>query len=42
MRARNGKIVAQSEGYQRKGDCLKTISAVKWDASAANVNLVEK
>ena len=25
IRARNGKIIAQSEGYRRKSSCLRTI-----------------
>ncbi len=33
--ARNGKIIAQSEGYKRKQACLKTVTRIKtfaWNA----------
>lgn len=35
--ARNGKIIAQSEGYKRKCDCLKTIRSIQANAGQAKV-----
>lgn len=34
LRARNGRIVLQSEGYKRKGGCLKAIKDIKASATA--------
>jgi len=32
LRARNGEIICQSEGYHRKAGCMKGIRAVRWCA----------
>lgn len=29
IKATNGQIIAQSEGYKNKGDCLKTIHSIR-------------
>lgn len=41
VKAGNGKIVAQSEGYHRKAGCLNGIKAVCAAAKAARVIEVE-
>lgn len=35
--AANGKIVAQSEGYNNREDCLKTMNSLKWKLIFAQI-----
>ena len=37
LRARNGKTVAQSEGYSRKIDAVQTVQSIKESAAQARV-----
>lgn len=37
LKASNGEIVAQSEGYVNESDCLNTINKIKAGASTATV-----
>lgn len=37
IRASNGQIVAQSEGYSRRTDCTKTINSIRAQAFGAEV-----
>jgi uncharacterized protein YegP (UPF0339 family) len=39
LKAANGEIVAQSEGYTTKANCLHAIALVKSSHSAPEVNL---
>lgn len=39
LKSRNGKIIAQSEGYTRKRNAVKGIAAVKKSANAKTVSL---
>jgi len=41
LRAVNGKIIAQSEGYSRKRNALKGIAAIKKCAGKASVVILE-
>ena len=41
LRATNGKIVCQSEGYSRKRNALKGIAAIKKCAGKARVVILE-
>lgn len=34
LRARNGRIILQSEGYRRKAGCLNAIKAIQASAAA--------
>lgn len=41
LRATNGKIICQSEGYTRRNNCIKGIKAIKnysWRAKIIQVN----
>lgn len=40
--ADNEKIVAQSEGYERRQDALDTIEAIRFDAEAAEIVEVDE
>lgn len=40
MIAKNGKIVAQSEGYHNRIDALETIKTIKRDAAEAPVKIL--
>ena len=40
LRAANGKIIAQSEGYTRKRNALKGIRAIKKCAAKASVEVL--
>lgn len=37
LRASNGLVIAQGEGYVNKADCLHVISLIKGNAAAAQV-----
>lgn len=37
LRARNGEIIAQSEGYRNVGDCQKTVALIIAEVGAATV-----
>lgn len=39
--ARNGKILAQSEGYKRKQDCRKTVDRIAKESPDAEVRVVQ-
>lgn len=41
FRARNGQIVAQSEGYRNKQDCINTANSIKLRAADADVIIIE-
>ena len=41
LKAGNGKIIAQSEGYSRRRDALKTIAVIKKCAAKAKVEIIE-
>jgi len=40
LRGRNGKIIAQSEGYKRKASALKGIKSIQKNAPKAEVKTV--
>lgn len=40
LKARNGKIIAVSEGYKTKAGCLKGIRSVKENVLKARIELV--
>jgi uncharacterized protein YegP (UPF0339 family) len=40
LRAKNGKIIAQGEGYRRKADCWKVIDLICESAADAYVNVI--
>jgi len=42
LKARNGKIIAVSEGYESKRNCLKGIDSVKENASADIKDLIKE
>ncbi|MDQ1255331.1 MAG: uncharacterized protein QG646_4610 [Euryarchaeota archaeon] len=42
LRARNGQIIAVSQGYKSKEGCLKGIKSVKLNASSARIEILEK
>jgi uncharacterized protein YegP (UPF0339 family) len=42
LRARNGQIIAISKGYKSKEGCIKGIRAVKENAPAARVVILEE
>ena len=42
LKARNGEIIANSQGYSAKASCLKGIESVKKNAPEAAVEKVEK
>jgi uncharacterized protein YegP (UPF0339 family) len=42
LRAKNGRIVAQSEGYSRKSSCLKTIEQIQDSAHGAIIEQVKE
>jgi len=37
LRGRNGKIIAQSEGYQRRGACVNAVNRIKEIAGNAQI-----
>ena len=41
LKAANGRIIAQSQGYKEKGDCKSAIDSVKNSAASASVESVE-
>jgi uncharacterized protein len=41
LRARNGQIIAVSQGYKSKEGCLKGIRSVKLNASSARIVILE-
>ena len=42
LKAANGQIIAQSQGYANKASCLKGIESIKNNAGGAPVVEVEK
>ncbi len=42
LRARNGQIIAVSQGYKSKEGCLKGIRSVQLNASTARVVVLEE
>ena len=41
LRAQNGQVVAQGEGYQRKGGALGGVEALKRSAARASIKVLE-
>lgn len=37
IKARNGKIIAQSEGYANRADCLQTVHLIQAGARSATI-----
>ena len=42
LRARNGQIIAVSQGYKSKEGCLKGIKSVKLNAAGARIVVLEE
>lgn len=38
MRAGNGEVIAQSEGYRNRSDAIETVALVRTEAAAAAVH----